>query len=153
MKRSRNATITKDVVEMGHDSNDVIIIDTIKTIFQEMFQRQERVLTETVNSASLVTNQRIDKLSSDITVNNEKLIKLVNDVSEVHLSIEASRETIKEKIKKTEERIHKEKKSKGHYKEIEDENKTLKDKLLDLEDQSRRDNLRFDGVREYENES
>ena len=153
MKRSRNATITKDVVEMGHDSNDVIIIDTIKTIFQEMFQRQERVLTETVNSASLVTNQRIDKLSSDITVNNEKLIKLVNDLSEVHLSTEASRETIKEKIKKTEERIHKEKKSKGHYKEIEDENKTLKDKLLDLEDQSRRDNLRFNGVREYENES
>ena len=29
----------------------------------------------------------------------------------------------------------------------------LKDKIRDLEDRSRRDNLRFDGVREYENES
>ena len=38
---------------MGNDSNDVIIIDTIKSIFQ-MFQQQEEVLIETVNSASLV---------------------------------------------------------------------------------------------------
>ena len=40
-----------------------------------------------------------------------------------------------------------------HYDKIEDENKRLKDKLRDLEDQSRSDNRRFDGVREYENES
>ena len=57
---------------MGHDSNYVITI--------EMFQQQEKVLTETVNSALLVTNQRIDKMPSDITVKNEKLIKLANDV-------------------------------------------------------------------------
>ena len=55
---------------MGHDSNDVITIDTSKSIFQEMFQ-QENVLVETVNSASLVTNQIIDKFSSDIIINNE----------------------------------------------------------------------------------
>ena len=40
-----------------------------------------------------------------------------------------------------------------HYDKIEDENKRLKDKLRDLEDQSRSDNRRFDGVKEYENES
>ena len=40
-----------------------------------------------------------------------------------------------------------------HYEKIEDENKRLKDKLRDLEDQSHSDNRRFDGVREYENES
>ena len=65
-----------------------------------MCQQQEKVLIETVNSASLVTNQRIDKLSSDITVNNEKLIKLANDVSDVQLSIEASQEMIEENINK-----------------------------------------------------
>ena len=48
------------------------------------------ILIKTVNSASLVTNQMIDKLSSDITINNEKLIKLANGVSDVQLSIEAS---------------------------------------------------------------
>ena len=39
-----------------------------------------------------------------------------------------------------------------HYEKIEDVNKRLKDKLQNLEDWSRRDNLRFNGVREYENE-
>ena len=42
-----------------------------------------------------MTNQRIDKFSSDITVNNENLIKLANDVIDVQLSIEASQEMIK----------------------------------------------------------
>ena len=94
MTRSKNASKTKHIVETGHDSNDIITIDTIKSIFQEMFQQKKKVLTETVNSASLATNQRIDKLSS------EKLIKLANDVSYVQLSIEASQEMIEEIIKK-----------------------------------------------------
>ena len=85
---------------MGHDSNYVITIDTIKSIFQKKFQQQEKVLTETVNSAWLVTNQKIGKLSSDITVNNEKLIKLWNDVSDAQLSIETSQEMLEEKNKK-----------------------------------------------------
>ena len=69
-------------------------------------------MIETVNSASLVTNQRIDKLSSDITVNIEKLIKLENYLSDVQLNIEASQEMIEEKIYKVEERTDKEKQKK-----------------------------------------
>ena len=98
MTGSKNATKTKDVVGMQYDLNDVITIDTIKFIFQVMFQQQEKVLIETVNSASLETNQSLDKLSSDITVNNEKLIKLANDLSDAQLSIEASQEMIEEKL-------------------------------------------------------
>ena len=94
-----------------------------------------------MNSASLVTN-------------NEKLIKLANDVSDVQLSIEASQEIIEEKIKKIEERNEKEnQKHIRHFAKIEDENKKLKEKLRDLEDRSRRDNLRFDEINESENES
>ena len=117
MTRSNNATKNKDVVvEMEHDSNDVITTDTIKSFFQEMFQQQEKVMIDTVHSASLVTNQRINKLSSDITVNSEKLIKLADDVSDVKLSIEVSQKIIEEKIKRTEEIIYKEKQENmGHY--------------------------------------
>ena len=135
MTRSKNATKNKDVDEMGHDSNEVITIDTIKSIFQEMFQQKEKVPSETENSASQVTNQTIDKLSSDITANNEKLIKLAKDVSDVQLSIKASWEIIEKKIKKNEERISKEKqRSMEHFEKILDENKRLKDKLRDHED-------------------
>ena len=48
----------------------------------------------------MVTNHGIDKLSSDITVDNEKLIKLTNEVSDVQLSSEASHEMIDKKSKK-----------------------------------------------------
>ena len=69
-------------------------------------------------------------------------------------SIEASQEMIEENIKNIEERIDKEKQNNiVHYEKIEDENKRLKDKLRDLEDRSRRDNLRFGWVRDFENES
>ena len=57
MTTSKNATKSKDVVEIEHDSNDVITIDTIK-----YHQQRDKVLIETVSSASLVANQRIDKL-------------------------------------------------------------------------------------------
>ena len=95
---------------MGDDSNYFIAINTIKSIFQEMFQQQENVI-ETVNSASLVTNQMTDKLSSDITVNNERLIKSANDVIDVQLSIEASQKMIEEQFKKK-KKINKKKKKK-----------------------------------------
>ena len=135
MERKKKVTKIKDAAEMGHDSNDVITIDTIKSIFQEMFQQQEKVLIETVNSTSLVTNQSIDKLSSDITVNNEKLIKLANDLSDVQLSIEASYEMIDKKIKKIEERITKEKqRNMEQYEKIGDENKGLKYKLQEFKE-------------------
>ena len=94
------------------DSNDIITIDNINSIFQEMLQQQEKVLIETANSASLVTNQRIDKLSSDITINKEKLIRLAYDVSDVQLSIEASQKTIEEKIKDIEDKTDKGKQKK-----------------------------------------
>ena len=58
MTRSKSATKTNIVVEMGLDSNDVITSDTIRSIFQEMFQDPEKVLIETVNSVSLVTKGR-----------------------------------------------------------------------------------------------
>ena len=63
-----------------------------------MFQQEEKVLTETANYASLVTNQRIDELTSDITIDNEKLNKLANGTSDVQLSIDASQEMVEEKM-------------------------------------------------------
>ena len=63
-----------------------------------MFQQEEKVLTETANYASLVTNQRIDELTSDITIDNEKLNKLANGTTDVQLSIDASQEMIEEKM-------------------------------------------------------
>ena len=97
-----------------------------------------------------MANQRIDKFSSHITINNDKLLNLANDVSDVQLSIDASQEIIEVKIKTIEERTDKDKQKNRNF---ENNNKRLKNKLRDLKDRSRMNNLRFDGVREYANES
>ena len=61
---------------------------------------------------------------------------------------------IEEKIKIIEEKINKEKqKSSDIIRRQKMKNKRLTVKLQDLEGRSRKNNLRFDGVREYENES
>ena len=98
-----------------------------------------------------MANQRIDKFSSHITINNDKLLNLANDVSDVQLSIDASQEIIEVKIKTIEKRTDKDKQK--NIRNFENNNKRLKNKLRDLKDRSRMYNLRFDGVREYANES
>ena len=57
-------------------------------------------------------------------------------------------------MKALEQNFEKErKKNVHHFKSIETENKDLKGKLWDFKIRSQQDNLRFDGMVEYENES
>ena len=57
-------------------------------------------------------------------------------------------------MKVLEQNFEKERKKNVYYfKSIETENKDLKDKLWDFKIRSQQDNLRFEGMVEYENES
>ena len=57
-------------------------------------------------------------------------------------------------MKVLEQNFEKERKKNVHYfKSIETKNKDLKDKLWDFKIRSQQDNLRFEGMVEYENES
>ena len=70
------------------------------------------------------------------------------------MSIDASQQTVEKKMEALEQKFEKEiKESMNYIKSIETENKDPKDKLGDLKDWSQRDNLHFDGITEYENES
>ena len=90
-------------------------------------------------------------MSPDISKNNEKLIQLSKEVTNFQISIDISQQIVEAKMKALEQNFEKERKeSIDCFKSIEVENKDLKHKLRDLEDSSRRDSLRFDGIREYE---
>ena len=76
-----------------------------------------------------------------------------NEVSEVQLSIDASHEMMEEKPIKPEKCFEKEKKENiENLKLIETEIANIKKKLPDLEDRSRRGNLRLDGITGCKNE-
>lgn len=110
---SRTKTVkNKDVRERtnpGNNGNSPTTVEVIKSIFIEMFKK-EKTLTETVKSAYILINKRIETLAVEITKSNKKLINLSNEVSEVQLSIDISQETMEEKLKKQEERFTKGKK-------------------------------------------
>lgn len=75
------------------------------------------------------------------------------EVNEVQLIIDASHEMMEEKLIKPVERSEKEKKQNTeNLKLIETEIGNIRKKLPDLEDRSRRGNLRLDGITECKNE-
>ena len=119
-----------------------------------MFKQQEQVLTETSNSASSFTNIRIGKLLTDISKNNEKLFQLSKEFTCVQVSIDTSQQNLEGKMKMLGEKFEKERKENiNYFKSIEAEDKDLKDKLRDLVNRSKQDNMRFDSIVECENES
>ena len=97
----------QESTEIGNDVNKIVTIETINSIFQEIFKQQEQGLIET-KSASTLTNDRIDELSADITKNNEKLI--IQEVTDVQVSIDASQQIKEEKMEALEQNFEKEKK-------------------------------------------
>ena len=60
---------------------------------------------------------------------------------------------MEEKMKALQQKSEEERKQNISYESVETENINLKDKLRDLERRSQQDNLRFDGIAKYENES
>ena len=69
----------KDVSEEGNNRNNPINVEVMKSIFIEMLRKREEILLEHINSVSTPTNQRIEKLSAEITGKNEKLVNLFNE--------------------------------------------------------------------------
>ena len=151
----RNTNNSKNAAKDEKESeSEVVTISMIKSLFQEMFKEQEAKLAETVRSAADITNKRIKKFSADILRNNERLKELTNDVNGVKESINASQEMLETKINALDEKVKKEKqRSQDSFKLVSDENKELREKISNLEDLSRRDNLRFSGIEEYDQET
>ena len=74
----------QESAEIGNGANDAVTIETAKTKFQ-IFKQKKQVLTETLNSASTVTN-RIKKRPGDITNNLDKLTQLSKELIDVYLT-------------------------------------------------------------------
>ena len=79
---------------------------------------------------------------------------LRKEIDNLKLSVEASQEMMEKKLEKAEGKVKLYKLE--HDKDINElwqENEHLREKMRDLEDKSRRDNFRVDGLKEIENET
>ena len=131
-----------------------ISIETIKELFIEMFKAQEETIRKIVSSCNSDTIMRLDRLSEEIQDNNERLEKLNKETVDLKISLETSQEIFEKKFQKVNDNLSKHKqKHKEDINELWKDNDQLCERLRDLEDKSRRDNLRIDGIAELENET
>ena len=119
-----------------------------------MFKAQEETIRKIASSCYSDTIVRLDRLSEEIQDNNERLEKLNKETVDLKISLETSQEIFKKKFQKVNDNLSKHKqKHKEDINELWKDNDQLCERLRDLEDRSRRDNLRIDGIAEVENET
>ena len=118
-----------------------------------MFKAQEETIRKIVFSCNSDTIVRLDQLFEEIQDNNERLEKLNKEIVDLKISLETSQEIFKKKFQKVDDNLSKQKqKHKEDIHELWKDNDQPCERLRDLEDRSRRDNLRIDGIAEVENE-
>ena len=86
--------------------------------------------------------------------NNDRLNSIMKDTDNLKLSIETYQNITDDKLKDTENSIDKIKETfKREIEKLKKDNNDVNNKLAILEDHSGRDNLRFDGIEEWEERS
>ena len=131
MQNTPSTSVQKD------DTNDDLV-NTIRDIIKEELGKHEKKLNEILKSQLQNTNERLDKIS--------------NEVLEITKSLEFTQGKLDEEISIVKNDISK---TKSDMQVLEDDpldpNEVSK-KLIELEDRSRRNNIRFDGLTEDPNE-
>ena len=125
MVKGNNKSQNNSCVE-EQENVEVVTLQQIKDLFAEMFKQHEENIIKILAANNNIVNERIDKLN--------------NIVDDLQHSLEFTEKEISDKINNVE---------KTQY----DEHKSLKKKRRDLEDRSRRNNLRFDGITESVDET
>ena len=114
-----------------------ITLEAIKELFQELFT--EMFKKDEATMASII-NDRLDVLSIEI--------------EDVKSSLEFAQNDMHDKVKIIEINAQKNKKELKEIRDIEPGYvQEIRNKVVDLEDRSRRQNLRIDGIKESANES
>ena len=139
------------------NSDKQLSVSLIKEIFLNMFQEQnqktlkilkkhEENVTSIINDKISSINQRLDKLTLDINNNLTIINEVRGKTNDLTLSLETSQniwETENKKLKEELTNLRSDLKEKDVY---------LKNKLRILEDRSRRNNIRVEGIAGSENE-
>ena len=114
---------------------------------QEMFHKQEQSSLALISGNNSLTNQRLETLSKDINDLKESLEFSQNEYDDKFKNMGDKIQKLEEKINLMKEELHVIQTTKPSWVIKTDA------KLIDLENHSRQNNLRFEGIKEHENES
>ena len=119
--------------------NDDDLVNTIRCVFKEEFEVHENRINDIIKTNIEAVNVRLNKVSEEVD-EIKKSLKFTQSKFDEELAI------VKSNIKKV----------KSDMKEITEDlldSDKVSSKLIELEDRSRRNNLRIDGIAEDQNES
>ena len=119
--------------------NDDDLVNTIRCVFKEEFEVHENRINDIIKTNIEAVNVRLNKVSEEVD-EIKKSLKFTQSKFGEELAI------VKSNIKKV----------KSDMKEITEDlldSDKVSSKLIELEDRSRRNNLRIDGIAEDQNES
>ena len=116
-------------------------------IMRKMYNGLERSTSEMVEANNKLTNQKLEKPSAEIRLNSDSVKLLSQKTKDLEEILTVNQDLIDVKIKSIDEEMK-------EIKKIVDNNRAeLKEQLRILEDCSRRNNVRFDGIPETENKT
>ena len=122
-----------------NEEDEQKLLETIRKIVKDEFASHELVIKEMINASIKDTKERLDKISQD--------------VSDLKQSLEYTQDETKEEIGNINTKL---KDLEKNVKDIEEDlldPEEVSSKLIELEDRSRRNNLRIDGIKEKPNET
>ena len=126
--------------------NKESIVELMKTVFEEEFAKQQQQISKIIENNLVITKQEIGKLREEI-----------NDLKK---SIEFTENVLEEKVAKVEqnvcelqEKFNKVKEDVTYMNDNIEYTENIHNKLVELEDRSRRINIQIDGIKEYNKES
>nr|XP_047133847.1 uncharacterized protein LOC124811999 [Hydra vulgaris] len=116
-------------------------------------KQQENKFINIVCANTKILNKRLDKVEKGILENAKKISTLATEVEEIKVSLNFHEELIENKIKIALDIFMKSKCTPNEIQNNNTELKKINSKLREIEDRSRRNNLRVDEVKEDDNES
>ena len=157
--QGKKEALSKRLITAIQEDNDKqLSISLVKEIFLNMFEEQNKKTVEMLkaheeNVTSIIDNklsninQRLDKLAFDINNNNLTSINEIRSKSDdLTLTLETSQSIWEKENKKLKQEL------KNLRSDLNEKDDYLKNKLRILEDRSRRNNIRVEGIPGNENE-
>ena len=124
-------------------SEKTLTLESIKEMMEAMFANQEKNILALISANHTIVTDRLNKLEVKMTKQHEELKTITDDVNHLKENVNHTDGI----IRKLEEKIITLKKN------LTDVEKASKEKQREMEDRSRRNNLRIDGIKENEKES
>ena len=144
-KSTPNVTILKSTptpetptVTHPHE-NDQILLETIRTIVKDELAAHEAAIKELINSNMKPTNERLEKLSTEMTLLTKILEHTQDQLDEELKTIKTFIKNLDIAVKEIEQKI--------------EEYPNINKKLIELEDRSRRNNIHIDRIVKTPNET